>query len=98
MPVHEKILEETLETEVETITKAHFQKMENKEKMLKSKEEYYLFLKHYLTNMSIHMTNYERDEYVPLGATCTDYMESFSFIAHESFRYAKERMKQDAEK
>jgi len=37
LPVHEKILEETLETEVETITKAHFQKMENKEKELERK-------------------------------------------------------------
>jgi len=37
LPVHEKILEETLETEVEAITKAHFQKMENKEKELERK-------------------------------------------------------------
>lgn len=37
LPVHEKILEEKLETEVEAITKAHFQKMENKEKELENK-------------------------------------------------------------
>ncbi len=37
LPVSEKILEEDIETEVEAITKAHFQKMENKEKELENK-------------------------------------------------------------
>jgi hypothetical protein len=37
LPAPEKILEEKLETEVEAITKAHFQKMENKEKELEKR-------------------------------------------------------------
>jgi len=37
LPVSEKILEEDIETEVEAITKVHFQKMENKEKELENK-------------------------------------------------------------
>lgn len=37
LPVSEKILEEDVETEVEAITKAHFQKMENKEKELEKR-------------------------------------------------------------
>lgn len=37
LPVSEKILEEDIESEVESITKAHFQKMENKEKELENK-------------------------------------------------------------
>jgi hypothetical protein len=36
-PVSEKILEEEIESEVESIAKAHFQKMENKEKELENK-------------------------------------------------------------
>jgi hypothetical protein len=39
LPVHEKILEETLETEVETITKAHFKKMEDKQMKLENRIE-----------------------------------------------------------
>jgi len=37
LPVSEKILEEEVETEVESITKAHFKKMEEKEKQLEGK-------------------------------------------------------------
>ena len=37
LPVSEKILEEDIESEVESITKAHFQKIENKEKELEDK-------------------------------------------------------------
>jgi len=37
LPVHEKILEDDVETEVEAITKAHFKKMEDKEKKLENK-------------------------------------------------------------
>jgi chaperonin cofactor prefoldin len=37
LPAPENILEEKLETEVEAITKAHFQKMENKEKELEKR-------------------------------------------------------------
>jgi hypothetical protein len=37
LPAPEKILEEQLETEVKAITKAHFQKMENKEKELEKR-------------------------------------------------------------
>ena len=37
LPVSEKILEEDIETEVESIAKAHFKKMEDKEKQLEDK-------------------------------------------------------------
>jgi hypothetical protein len=37
LPVSDKILEEEIETEVESIAKAHFKKMENKEKELEDK-------------------------------------------------------------
>jgi hypothetical protein len=37
LPVSDKILEDEIETEVESITKAHFKKMENKEKELEDK-------------------------------------------------------------
>jgi len=37
LPVSDKILEEDVETEVESITKAHFKKMEDKEKALEKK-------------------------------------------------------------
>jgi len=37
LPVSEKILKEDIETEVESITNAHFRKMENKEKELENK-------------------------------------------------------------
>ena len=45
-PVSDKILEEEIEKEVEGITKAHFKKLEDKEKELAKK----LFLKKILMN------------------------------------------------
>jgi len=37
LPVSDKILEEEIESEVESITKTHFKKMEDKQKALENK-------------------------------------------------------------